>query len=211
MISVIIPVKNGTNYLAEAVERIKKQNVEHEIIVVDDGSTDKTAELGRSLGCKVVSIPNSGQDAAKNVGLGNSSGELVVFHDHDDVLYDGAFEAMFKAFDEDTHAVMAMAQDFVSPDTKCVVAPRSKPYFGFLSGAVMFRRAVFEKIGMFRADIQTGAVDIFLRMKEHGIEPKRIDRISVRRRIHDTNFGRVHRAKGRADYAVILRAKLAGN
>lgn len=74
-ISIIIPCRNGTNYLAEAIASVRRQGVEAEIIVVDDGSTDTTAELARSLGCTVQSISSSDQPYAKNVGLQLAQGE----------------------------------------------------------------------------------------------------------------------------------------
>ena len=67
LISVIIPVKNGSNYLREAIDSLKKQDVPFQIIVVDDGSTDDTAAIASSCGCEVVSHPFcKGQVAAKN-------------------------------------------------------------------------------------------------------------------------------------------------
>ena len=65
LISVIIPVKNGTNYLGEALASLRRQNLNMEIIVVDDGSTDATADLAREAGCVVLQHPVSrGQVAA---------------------------------------------------------------------------------------------------------------------------------------------------
>ena len=53
-ISVVVPVKNGTNYLREALESLRSQGMDLEIIVVDDGSTDGTAALAASMGCRVL-------------------------------------------------------------------------------------------------------------------------------------------------------------
>ena len=47
LISVIMPIKNGENYMEEAIDSIKKQNLDTEIIVIDDGSTDNTADLAK--------------------------------------------------------------------------------------------------------------------------------------------------------------------
>ena len=54
LISIIIPVKNGHKYLGEAIAGIRKQNMNVEILVVDDASTDDTALIAESLGCKVL-------------------------------------------------------------------------------------------------------------------------------------------------------------
>ena len=70
LITIIIPVKNGMNYLPEALESLRRQEMDIEIVAVDDGSTDATAEFARQHGCKVLSHGVSrGQVAAKNTGL----------------------------------------------------------------------------------------------------------------------------------------------
>ena len=70
LVSIIMPVKNGNNYIREAIESIKNQNVNSEIIVIDDGSTDNTASIAEELGCNVIKHEiNKGQVAAKNTGL----------------------------------------------------------------------------------------------------------------------------------------------
>ena len=63
LISVIIPCQNGTNYIKEAIDSVKKQNMNTEIIVIDDGSTDNTAEFAKNCGATVYSIPHSGLSA----------------------------------------------------------------------------------------------------------------------------------------------------
>ena len=63
LISVIIPSYNGEKYIKECIESIQKQNMNTEIIVVDDISTDKTVEIARGMGCKViVNTEHKGQD-----------------------------------------------------------------------------------------------------------------------------------------------------
>ena len=68
-ISVIIPVKNGSNYLREAIDSLLSQeSVSLQIIVVDDGSSDDTVAIASSYGCEVISHPVcKGQVAAKNL------------------------------------------------------------------------------------------------------------------------------------------------
>lgn len=92
LISVIIPVKNGSNYLREALKSLQAQGYPAlRIIVVDDGSTDDTAAIASSYGCKVLShTVCKGQVAAKNTGLAAAEGEYVIFMDHDDVMRPGA-------------------------------------------------------------------------------------------------------------------------
>ena len=68
-ISIIMPVKNGKNYMQEAINAIKKQNVELELIVVNDGSTDETEQIAQENDFIVLNHEQSkGQVLGKNTG-----------------------------------------------------------------------------------------------------------------------------------------------
>lgn len=215
LISVIIACRNGVNYLKEAINSVKKQNMNTEIIVVDDGSTDNTAEYAKECGATVYSIPHSGLSSARNVGLKNMKGNYVLFLDHDDVMRE---EALKKLYDElQTHPevqyVQAKVKDFISPELseadKKTLAPRSEPYGGLLTGAFLFRKSVIEKIGGFKEDLVTGqGVDFLLRADQAGIQTLKLDFIATNRRFHNNNMGRTLQKQEKKDYAAILRAKL---
>ena len=119
-ISVIIPVKNGSNYLREAIDSLLSQeSVSLQIIVVDDGSTDDTVAIASSYGCEVISHPVcKGQVAAKNTGLKAANGEYVMFMDHDDVMRPGTMRKLLDELEADpsASAVEAMVKDFQSPE-----------------------------------------------------------------------------------------------
>ncbi|MDR1167961.1 MAG: glycosyltransferase [Heliobacteriaceae bacterium] len=212
LISVIIPVKNGANYLQEAIEGIKKQNMNMEIIVVDDASDDNTVQIAESMGCRVVKHEtNKGQVAAKNTGLKEANGEFILFHDHDDVMNAGVLEQMYKAFDKDTAVVMAKVKDFLSPDAtdnKAVIKPDA--YYGLFTGAVLIRKNVFDTIGFFDENLNTGEIIEFsAKLDEYGFKTKKIDLIATNRRVHNTNYGKTNKNKEFKDYATVLRGKLA--
>jgi glycosyltransferase involved in cell wall biosynthesis len=87
-VSVIIPAYNSAAFIAEAVESVRAQTFgDHEVIVVDDGSSDGTEEVVRRLGAGVRyhRQPNQGPAAARNAGIGLSRGDLVCFLDADDL------------------------------------------------------------------------------------------------------------------------------
>ena len=88
-VSIIVPVRNGEEFVADAIESVlDQQDVSAELIVVDDGSTDGTAEvLGRFAGrITVASSSERGVSAARNHGIALAQGELLVFLDADDLL-----------------------------------------------------------------------------------------------------------------------------
>jgi glycosyltransferase involved in cell wall biosynthesis len=98
-ITAIVPAYNVEQYLASALDSLLNQSEKfHQIIVVDDGSTDGTGELldryGELAGVSVFHVENGGQGKARNFGLARASGDYVYFFDADDLLDAGFVAAM---------------------------------------------------------------------------------------------------------------------
>jgi len=217
LISVIIPCRNGTNYLAEAVAGINRQNMPVEIIVVDDHSTDETAELAESMGCRVIRHEvTRGQVAGKNTGLKAAKGEYVLFHDHDDVMAQGALAALYRELTSapDTWLVMAKVQDFFSPEldemAKRRVNIKAEPYYGLFTGAVLMRKNLFDYTGYFDEQLTAGEIiTLMAKLKTlPWIKYKKIDVTTCNRRVHANNYGRTNADKEYKDYMKILRDNL---
>src|SRR3712207_3515162 len=95
LVSVIIPCYNQAHYLGETIESVLNQTHQNlEIVVVDDGSTDNTAEVASSYPqVKLLQQENQGRPAVgRNNGFRASSGEYIVFLDSDDRLVPDALE-----------------------------------------------------------------------------------------------------------------------
>jgi glycosyltransferase involved in cell wall biosynthesis len=212
LISVIIPVKNGVNYLHEAIEGIKKQDCDMEIIVVDDASDDNTVQIAESMGCTVIKHETTkGQIAGKNTGLRAAAVEFIMFHDHDDIMNEGALQQLCEAFDEDTQVVAAKVRTLSRLSFRSKQVPREDAYYGLLTGCTLIKKDVFDTLGFFDESIKTGeTVDFFMRLKDKNINTKKLDIIAANRRIHDTNLGKTAQKQEFKDYASVLRAKLAG-
>ena len=216
LISVIIPVKNGSNYLKEAIKGILAQNMNIEIIVVDDASIDNTVEIAKSYGCKVIKHETTkGPVIAKNNGLKIAQGKYILFHDHDDVMTGDALKNLYNELASDTSvsAVQGKIQDFYSPEFNAeerVKTPiKQEPYWGLFSGAILMKKEIFDTIGLFSESITAGEIlDWQSKMNSHGLRIKKLDFVSTMRRIHSTNFGKTNQGKEFKDYAAILRAKL---
>ena len=220
LISVIIPCQNGTNYLKEAIDSVKRQEMNTEIIVVDDGSTDSTAEIAQNLGCIVIKHErNKGQVVAKNTALKymtkNGGGKFVMFCDHDDLLEANTLQTMVKEFERDSKlmAVMAKSKDFISPEIPKEIQVKQsikvEPYFGRLGSCVLIKRKVFDIIGLFDESVIAGEViDWQSKMDNNNLKIKKIDFVSALRRIHLTNFGKTHRKTEFKDYATLLKNRI---
>ena len=110
-ISVIIPVYNAEKTLEACVASVLKQSLlPEEILLADDGSVDGSANAEVALQAqdprvRVISLPHGGVSEARNRGLKEARGELVLFLDADDELTEGALEALAAGMDEKTDAV----------------------------------------------------------------------------------------------------------
>lgn len=105
-LSVIIPAYNGERFLAETLDCVLNQTLKSvQIVIVNDGSTDSTAEIIADYAKKHSNIlpitqPNSGVSAARNNGIRNASGEYLLFLDTDDVFTPDSFELMCDKLDK---------------------------------------------------------------------------------------------------------------
>tara|TARA_B110000438_G_scaffold299457_1_gene349646 strand:- start:986 stop:2074 length:1089 start_codon:yes stop_codon:yes gene_type:complete len=100
-ISVIIPVYNGEPYIEKCIDLLIKQDFDesYEIIIVDDASTDKSKEIIKKFklsNLNLYSLPsNSGQSAARNLGLRKAVGDYIYFQDVDDVISTTSLKTLY--------------------------------------------------------------------------------------------------------------------
>jgi glycosyltransferase involved in cell wall biosynthesis len=98
LISVIIPAFNAEKYIAQSIENALFQSYKNlEIIVINDGSTDKTAEIAEHYPVKLINQENRGLSAARNVGVENATGEYIHFFDADDLINTDFYQNMLSA------------------------------------------------------------------------------------------------------------------
>lgn len=102
--SVIIPVYNQEEYIANCVERLMKEQVLLEVLLIDDGSEDRSLEICESLASKYPNVrcfhqENSGVSSARNVGIREASGKYICYLDADDTLEPNTFTNVVDCFD----------------------------------------------------------------------------------------------------------------
>jgi glycosyltransferase involved in cell wall biosynthesis len=196
--SVVIPVFNGADRLAQAVASVRPELREgDEIVVVDDGSTDGTPDLIRSLGGDIVALrqDNAGPAAARNRGLRAATGEAIAFLDHDDLWTAGRQEALRAALEAGAEIAVAMGRTVVVNDTSVPVAPddprRALTHRPWHLGSLLVRRWAFDRIGPFREDlIQAEDGDWYMRAREAGLRFAAVDHDTTLYRLHTTNLTR---------------------
>ncbi|WP_309574196.1 glycosyltransferase family 2 protein [Candidatus Bacteroides intestinigallinarum] len=100
-VSIVIPVYNTEKYVRQAVESVMSQTLkELEIIIINDGSSDKSLDILQKLSntdnrIRVYSQLNQGQSVARNTGISHAHGEYIYFMDSDDLLEKDAMELCY--------------------------------------------------------------------------------------------------------------------
>jgi glycosyltransferase involved in cell wall biosynthesis len=215
-ISIVIPARNASLYIKEAIESVRKQNYDNlDIIVVDDGSTDDSGHIASELGCKVITIQPQGAIKARNIGLKNAKGDFILFHDADDLLVENALKILSNEFvnDPQLQVALAMRKDFVSPDLtdeeRQTIVLKQEAYLGAIAGCALIKREVFDITGNFDESLQMAgdAMAWQMKLQETNIKTKEINEVTVLRRLHANNMGRLNKQAEHKDYAAILRKR----
>jgi len=120
LVSVIIPVYNCERYLAEAIESVIIQNYRPiEIIVIDDGSTDGSADVAKKFGqaARYCFLQHSGISAARNRGIDLAHGTFIAFLDADDIWVQNKLALQMAVFGKkpDLDMVFGLLKHFRSP------------------------------------------------------------------------------------------------
>ncbi len=198
IISVLIPTYNAERYLSETIESVLSQKSwPLEIIVVDDGSTDQSAEVATSFGetVRCVRRPHMGLAATRNAAMAVACGEYFLHLDADDLLTTNSIELRMQAFasDPSLDGVVGRFTCFYSPELDDEQCARFKlpagAQQGHLAGASIMRAAVFTRLGGLDESLDTSAdLDWFIRAREAGIQLLSVPDIVYHRRIHGSNM-----------------------
>lgn len=101
-VSVVIPVRNGKDYIQEALDSVLQQSfTDLELLLINDGSTDDDYDRYalQDPRIRVIHLTGNGVSRARNVGMVQSRGEFIAFLDADDVWFPGKLEAQVRYFD----------------------------------------------------------------------------------------------------------------
>lgn len=147
LISVIMPIYNVEKYLERSVGALLNQTYSNlEIILVDDGSTDRSgtmcdAFLEQDDRIKVIHKTNGGSSSARNLGIEAASGNYIAFCDSDDYSEPDIYENLLKIMKEHPDAVIAqaMSSDYLEDGTLIKGPYKNSGQVNFLSRQEMFR------------------------------------------------------------------------
>ena len=219
MISVIIPVYNYERYLGEAIESVLSQTYQDlEVIVVDDGSTDRSGDVARSFagrGVRYCQEVHAGIGPARNKGVELAQGEFMAFLDADDRWPLEKIELQLRAFENDPALEMVFGQALQlqnGPAWEAGVRDKNLAVDGMVPGMVpgtmLIKRAAFDRVGKFQGGLKVGEfIDWYARAIELKVRSLVLPELLLWRRIHDSNQG-VRERQSVTDYARVLKAKL---
>ena len=161
--SVIITTKSRPQLLVRAVHSAQASGKDVEVVVIDDASSDQTAEVCRGLaGINYVRVDhNQGVAGARNVGLVASGGEYVTFLDDDDVRLPGSLEEQVRLLEADKEAGLIYGQAILGNQSGEAtnqlypqVCPQGDVFWSLLGqnfipcGSAVFRRSCLNRVGL---------------------------------------------------------------
>lgn len=190
LVSVVLPVFNGARFLEAAIRSVYSQDCcPIELIVVDDGSTDSSAEIVRAVAPESVLIrqENAGPAAARNTGLAVARADYYAFIDADDVWPPNKLDRQLCVLVDDE------GPDVTLGLTRCLLPDETlaEPRFFMQLGCGLYRRRAFERIGRFDAAIQPSEdIDWFTRAREAGLKFSVTEDVTLHYRLHEDNLTR---------------------
>lgn len=210
-LDVVIPCHNYGSYVHHAVaSALAQEGFETRVIVVDDGSTDNTAEALAEFRDSPVTIIRldiaRGAANARNVGAAMSAGEFLAFLDADDLWPPTRSSVLAGLLGSVNQLACGAVQEFSVNDGGHVVRSGAVRA-GTSLGAMLMRRATFESVGELDTSYSVGEnIDWLSRARALGVELIANDSIALWRRVHRTN---TTRASKKSDYLKAVRAHRA--
>jgi len=206
LISCIVPVYNGERYLGETLDSILAQTHQPlEIVVVDDGSTDRTVSVAAGFGRRVQYCwqENAGEAAARNRGLSMAQMNFIAFLDAADLWHPEKLAKQIAKFEEKPEMDLCFTsfQNFWIPELAAEEqryrrSPLSQPQSAWSTSTVLARRAVFARFGNFKDDgsLAVGSESMiwFLRAQEQGAVVTVLPEVLMYRRMHTANCSRMN-------------------
>jgi glycosyltransferase involved in cell wall biosynthesis len=200
LVSCLIPAHNAERFIAETLDSIVAQTHRQiEIVVVDDGSTDATADVVRRHDAEItlVEVEHAGLIPARDAAIDAATGDWIAFCDADDLSTPDRFERQLAMFENDLRVDVCVGQylnfwDEVAAHEaeRYVGQPLSEPISGWIVPAMLARRDVFERYGRFGDAIRPSDTGWFATAVQRGCVVENLEEVVMHRRIHATNDSR---------------------
>ena len=195
VVTLIVASHNGERFLAETLESAFAQDFDSfEVVFVDDGSEDHTAEIAKSFPVVYDHHSNRGLAAARNTGLARARGEFIAFLDDDDILPPTKLGVQVGYLREHPEVGCVLGrQEWIVEDGVEPPPLTRDPVVGELGGiqfvTAMIRRGVLEELGGFDPSFRYAEDrDLFIRLRERGVEIAVLPDVVLHKRLHGSNM-----------------------
>jgi glycosyltransferase involved in cell wall biosynthesis len=217
LISCVVATHDGERYLAAALDSVLAQ--EHrplEVIVVDDGSSDASAEIAESYGepVRVIRQANAGQGRARNAGIQAARGDYICFLDDDDLYRPGKLAAQLAVLEKhpEVELCLCQAENFWEPGFEAERArylAYGKPLIATSHvGTVLARRGLFDRVGLMDASLdRADDIDWFLRVADLGVAVHVLPDVFYERRMHAASM--THTKPELEPYFTLIHERIA--
>ena len=214
LISCIMPTRNGERFIGAALESILAQAWRPlEIIVVDDGSTDRSARIAANFGnpVRVVSHPVANPVLARNHGMQLAAGDFFCFIDHDDLYAPDKLDLQMAAFTQspELDVCVGMVQRFSQAGPVAEKVNLGGPVAGYLTIAMLARRQAFERVGPLNPiNFHSDSAEWFLRARDKGVSVRLLPQTLVYHREHSSNRSLTFGDRSRGEFLRLIKSKL---
>lgn len=197
LVTVVVAVHNGERFLRESLDSLYAQEYDSvDVVFIDDGSTDGSAEIAKSYeGLRYIHQENAGLAAARNTGLAHARGEFLAYLDDDDILLPQKLRIQVEHLVEhpEIGCVLGRQEIMLEPGIEAPDWLTRDTIYGDLDGiplvSAMIRTEALRRVGGFDASYRFAEDrDLFVRLREHGIEIAVLPDIVLRRRFHGENM-----------------------
>ncbi len=235
--AVIIPCYNSSKYIRKTIDTVLSQNYEHlEIVAIDDGSTDTTRKILEEYlpKIRILSHPNNanlGPAASQNLGITQTTSDLVAFLDHDDYWYPGKIKEQVKIFEKYPDVGLVYTNGYAVDENDNILFKLLPDHFqeenicgkillrGYIKteSSIMVRRELFRQVGLLKTNLLTADHDLYVRLSEVTkfyylpellfAYRKHMEQLSSERRMWEDGFIVLKEACHRFPYGYNLRRK----
>lgn len=206
LVSIVIPVFNGSKFVAEAIESALDQSYKNiEVIVINDGSSDggKTESIVKRYEptVKIISKSNNGVASALNIGIKEASGKYISWLSHDDIYLKNKIEAQINFIKKknlgNQKVIVFSHYSYINEDGDVIIPPKKHSFRKdlilfelmrkrFISGcSLLMKKNMFEDLGYFNESLKTSQdYDLWFRAIKNGYDFRYLPIHSVKMRIH---------------------------
>ena len=195
-VSVILIVRNGEPFIAEALGSVfRSEKKPAEVLVIDGGSKDRTVQLACGFPrTRVVAQRSTGNANAYNQGIEMSFGDHKEFISHEDIRESGKLDCQvgFMRLNPEVGYTVTMVRHFLDGGARIPDGFRAelleKPVPGMIMEALVARKQVFRQVGLFDSSYSVSEdTDWFARARDAKVPMALLPRVLVRKRVHGTN------------------------